>query len=168
MKTRTANVEGKGEVTIRELVKNALRMRPDRLVIGECRSGEAFDMLQAMNTGHDGSLTTLHSNSPIDTISRFSAMVLMSGVEIPERVIRNQIASAIDLIIHVERMADGTRRVTYISEILGIEGDSVKMNNIFEFKGKLNKSTGKVLGSHKTGKISSKFADKLAAHGEEL
>ncbi len=125
-------------------------------------------MLQAMNTGHDGSLTTLHSNSPVDTLSRFSAMVLMSGVDIPERVIRNQIASAIDLIIHVERMADGSRKVTHISEILGVDGDSVTMNNIFEFKGKLDKSTGKVSGSHKTGKISSKLADKLFARGEEL
>ncbi len=168
METRTANVEGKGEVTIRELVKNALRMRPDRLVIGECRSGEAFDMLQAMNTGHDGSLTTLHANSPFDAVSRFTAMVLMSGVDIPERVIRNQIASAIDLIIHVERMPDGSRKVTHISEILGVDGDTVQMNNIFEFKGKLNKSTGKVTGSHKTMKISPKCSQKLLARGEEL
>jgi pilus assembly protein CpaF len=168
METRSANIENKGEIPIRELVKNALRMRPDRLVIGECRSGEAFDMLQAMNTGHDGSLTTLHANSPSDAISRFSALVLMSGVEIPERVIRTQIASAIDLIVQIERLPDGTRKVTHISEIAGVEGDSVKIMDIFRFNGKMDKITGKVTGKHQAINLPSSCSKKLLAHGEDI
>ena len=163
-----ANVEGKGEVSIRELVKNALRMRPDRLVIGECRGGQAFDMLQAMNTGHDGSLTTLHANSPGDAVSRFAAMVLMSGVNIPETVIRHQIASAIDLIIQVERLPDGTRKVTHISEIVEVKGDSPKMQDIFRYEGKMDKSCGKAIGRHRVVNAHPKCSEKLERRGESV
>lgn len=168
METRMPNVEGKGEITIRDLVKNALRMRPDRMVIGECRAGEAFDMLQAMNTGHDGSLTTLHANSPSDAISRFCAMVLMSGMNIPERVIRHQIASAIDLIVQVERMPDGSRKVTHISEITDVSGDHPKTQDIFRFEGQSDRASGKIKGVHKAVNANPKCADKLLARGELL
>ena len=130
---RPPNVEGKGEVTIRQLVRNALRMRPDRIVVGEVRGAEALDMLQAMNTGHDGSITTVHSNSPRDTLARLETMVLMAGMDLPLRAIRQQIASAIDLIIHVERMRDGARRVVQVAEVTGMEGDTILMQDIFIF-----------------------------------
>jgi len=133
LEARPPNIEGKGEVTIRDLVINALRMRPDRIVVGECRSGEALDMLQAMNTGHDGSITTVHSNSPRDTLARLETMVLMAGMDLPLRAIRQQIASAIDLIIHVERMRDGARRVVQVAEVTGMEGDTILMQDIFIF-----------------------------------
>ncbi len=168
METRMPNVEGKGEFTIRDLVKNALRMRPDRIVIGECRAGEAFDMLQAMNTGHDGSLTTLHANTPSDAISRFTAMVLMSGINIPEKVIRHQIASAIDLIVQVERLPDGSRKVTHISEIEDVSGDTPKTRDIFKFEGKADKPGGKVVGRHKVVTTHPACAKKLLARGELL
>ena len=133
LETRPPNIEGKGEVTIRDLVINALRMRPDRIVVGECRGGEALDMLQAMNTGHDGSITTVHSNSPRDTLARLETMVLMAGMDLPLRAIRQQIASAIDLIIHVERLRDGSRRVVKVAEVIGMEGDTILMQDIFAF-----------------------------------
>src|SRR5919202_1491881 len=133
LETRPANIEGKGQVVQRDLVKNALRMRPDRIIIGECRGGEAFDMLQAMNTGHDGSLTTIHANSPRDALARIENMVLMA-VDLPIAVIREQIASGINLLIHLSRMQDGSRRVTHISEIVGIQGSVVSMHDIFEFQ----------------------------------
>jgi len=133
LESRPANIEGKGRVTIRDLVVNALRMRPDRIVVGEVRAGEALDMLQAMNTGHDGSLTTCHSNSPRDTLARIETMVLMAGMEIPLKAIRQQISSAIDLIIHQERLRDGTRKVVKVSEVLGMEGDTILMQDIFQF-----------------------------------
>src|SRR5207302_390191 len=131
LESRPSNVEGKGGVSIRDLVINTLRMRPDRIVVGEVRSGEALDMLQAMNTGHDGSLTTVHSNTPKDTISRLETLVLMAGMELPSRAIREQIASAINIIVQQNRMRDGSRRVTYISEVLGIEGDQISLQDIF-------------------------------------
>src|SRR4029077_3667795 len=134
LESRPANVEGKGAVPIRDLVKNALRMRPDRIVVGECRSGEALDMLQAMNTGHDGSLTTLHANSPDDAMLRLETMVLMAGFELPIPAIRRQIASAVNIVVQQARMRDGVRRVTRICEVLGIEGSDVKMRDLFLFQ----------------------------------
>jgi len=133
LESRPANIEGRGRVTIRDLVVNALRMRPERIVVGEVRAGEALDMLQAMNTGHDGSLTTAHSNSPRDTLARIETMVMMAGMELPLKAIRQQIASAIDLIVHAERLRDGSRRVVKISEVLGMEGDTILMQDVFEF-----------------------------------
>ncbi len=142
LESRPANLEGKGEIPIRSLLKNSLRMRPDRIIIGEVRSGETLDMLQAMNTGHDGSLTTLHSNSPRDTLSRIEMMVMMSGMELPLRAIREQIASSINLIVQQSRLRDGTRKITNITEVLGMEGDVVVLQDIFKFKteGQMNSS----------------------------
>lgn len=134
LEARPPNIEGRGAVTIRDLVRNALRMRPDRIVVGECRGGEALDMLQAMNTGHDGSLTTVHANTPRDVISRLETMVLMSGMELPVRAIREQIASAIDLIVHESRLSDGSRKVVKITEVIGLEGDQITMQDLFEFR----------------------------------
>jgi len=133
LEARPANVEGRGKVAIRDLVVNALRMRPDRIVVGECRSGEALDMLQAMNTGHDGSITTVHSNSPRDTLARLETMVMMAGMDLPLRAIRQQIASALDLIVHVDRLRDGSRRVVKASEVIGMEGEVILMQDIFAF-----------------------------------
>jgi pilus assembly protein CpaF len=133
LESRPANIEGKGAVTIRDLVRNTLRMRPDRIVVGEVRGAEALDMLQAMNTGHDGSLTTVHSNSPRDTLSRIETMVLMAGFDLPVRAIREQIAAAVDLIIHVSRLKDGTRRVTHVTEVEGMEGEIITLQDIFLF-----------------------------------
>jgi pilus assembly protein CpaF len=133
LETRPPNIEGKGAITIRDLVINSLRMRPERLVVGECRGGEALDMLQAMNTGHDGSMSTAHSNSPRDTLARMETMVLMAGMDLPLRAIRQQIAAAVDMIVHVERMRDGSRKVVKISEVLGMEGETILMQDIFEF-----------------------------------
>ncbi len=134
LETRPANLEGRGEVTIRQLVRNALRMRPDRIVVGEVRAGEALDMLQAMNTGHDGSLTTAHANAPRDVLSRIETMVLMAGFELPVRAIREQIASALDLIVHAQRMRDGSRRVTHITEVQGMEGDVIVLQDLFRYR----------------------------------
>ena len=133
METRPPNIEGRGEVTIRDLVKNSLRMRPDRIVVGECRSGEALDMLQAMNTGHDGSLTTIHANTPRDTLARLETLVLMAGFDLPVRAIREQMASAIDLIVQISRLRDGSRRVTHITEVQGMEGDIITLQDMFLF-----------------------------------
>src|SRR5206468_1620255 len=134
LETRPANVESHGEITIRDLLRNALRMRPDRIVIGECRGPEALDMLQAMNTGHDGSLTTIHANGPRDALARIETMVLMSGADLPLRAIREQVVSAIDLVVYVERMQDGTRKITQISEVRGYEGDLITMQDLFVFQ----------------------------------
>ena len=133
LESRPANIEGKGQVTIRDLVRNTLRMRPDRIVVGEVRGAEALDMLQAMNTGHDGSLTTIHSNSPRDTLSRLETMVLMAGFDLPVKAIREQVASAVDLIVHVARLKDGTRRVTHITEVEGMEGEIITLQDLFLF-----------------------------------
>ena len=146
LEARPPNIEGKGAVTIRDLVKNCLRMRPDRIIVGECRGGEALDMLQAMNTGHDGSLTTVHANSPRDVISRLETMVLMSGMELPSRAIREQIQSAVDVIIHESRMADGSRKVTAITEVTGMEGSQIVMQDIFSFVQTGVGPDGKILG----------------------
>lgn len=146
LEARPANIEGKGAITIRDLVRNALRMRPDRIVVGECRGGEALDMLQAMNTGHDGSLTTVHANAPRDVVSRLETLVLMSGMDLPVRAIREQIASAVDLIIHESRFSDGSRRVTNITEIVGLEGDRTTMQDIFVFEQTGVTAEGKIAG----------------------
>ncbi|MBR2941050.1 MAG: Flp pilus assembly complex ATPase component TadA, partial [Kiritimatiellae bacterium] len=154
LEARPPNIEGKGAVTIRDLVKNCLRMRPDRIIVGECRGGEALDMLQAMNTGHDGSLTTVHANSPRDVISRLETMVLMSGMELPSRAIREQIQSAVDVIIHESRMSDGSRKVTAITEVTGMEGNQIVMQDIFAFVQTGVGPDGKIIGEMKpTGAI---------------
>ena len=146
LEARPPNIEGKGAVTIRDLVKNCLRMRPDRIIVGECRGGEALDMLQAMNTGHDGSLTTVHANSPRDVISRLETMVLMSGMDLPSRAIREQIASAVDIIIHESRMSDGSRKVVAITEVTGLEGNQIVMQDIFAFRQTGLGEGGRILG----------------------
>jgi pilus assembly protein CpaF len=164
LESRPPNVEGKGQVGIRQLVINALRMRPDRIVVGEVRGGEALDMLQAMNTGHDGSLTTAHSNSPRDTLHRISTMALMAGMDLPLRAINEQIASAFDLIVHLDRLVDGTRRVTQISEVQGMEGDVIVMQDIFRFV-QSGVSNGKVEGYFTAMGLRPQFMDKVESAG---
>jgi pilus assembly protein CpaF len=168
LESRPPNVEGKGAVTIRDLVRNCLRMRPDRIVVGEVRSGEALDMLQAMNTGHDGSLTTGHANSPRDIISRLETMVLMAGMEIPVRAIREQIASAIDLIIQQSRMKDGTRKITHITEVQGMEGDVITLQDLFVFRQTGVDENGKITGRFEATGIQPRFMDRLEAYGIKL
>ena len=160
LESRPPNIEGKGEVTIRELVINCLRMRPDRIVVGECRGGEALDMLQAMNTGHDGSLTTAHANTPRDTLSRLETMCLMAGMELPARAIRDQIASAIDLIVQEERMRDGSRKIVNITEVQGMEGDIIVLSDIFAFE-QQGIENGKVIGRLKPTGIRPKFMRRI-------
>ncbi len=167
LESRPPNIEGKGEITIQDLVVNCLRMRPDRIVVGECRSGEALDMLQAMNTGHDGSLTTAHSNSPRDTISRLEVMCLMSGMDLPVRAIREQIASAVDLICHQDRMRDGTRKVTRVTEVQGMEGEVIVLSDIFEFE-QTGIEAGKVIGRVRPTGLRPKFMEKLELSGIHL
>jgi pilus assembly protein CpaF len=167
MEYRPPNVEGKGEVTIRRLVINALRMRPDRIIVGEARGGEALDMLQAMNTGHDGSLTTIHSNSPRDTLRRIETMVLMAGMDLPLQAIREQLASAIDLVVHLDRMRDGTRKVIKVSEVQGMEGKSVVMQDLFIYK-QTGFQSGRVIGSLKSTGLRPKFADKFEVNNIEM
>jgi pilus assembly protein CpaF len=166
MESRPSNVEGRGEVTIRDLVKNCLRMRPDRIVVGECRSGEALDMLQAMNTGHDGSLTTVHANSPRDTLARLETLVLMAGFDLPIRAIREQMASAIDIIVQLTRLRDGTRRVTHITEVQGMEGDIITLQDVFLFDfGAGVDERGRFRGELRATGVRPKFAEKLADQG---
>jgi pilus assembly protein CpaF len=169
MEARPPNIEGKGHVAIRDLVRNALRMRPDRVVVGECRGGEALDMLQAMNTGHDGSITTIHSNSPRDTLARIETMTLMAGFDLPVRAIREQMASALDLIVHLTRLRDGTRRITHITEVQGMEGDVITLQDIFLFDfGMGIDEQGKFKGHLKATGVRPKFAEKLADLGIRL
>ena len=169
MESRPPNVEGRGEVTIRDLVKNCLRMRPDRIVVGECRSGEALDMLQAMNTGHDGSLTTVHANSPRDTLARLETLVLMAGFDLPVRAIREQMASAIDVIVQLSRLRDGTRRVTHITEVQGMEGDVITLQDVFLFDYSMGiDEHGRYKGHLKATGVRPKFAEKLADLGIRL
>jgi len=168
METKVANVDGKGAVSIRDLVRNSLRMRPDRIVVGECRGGEALDMLQAMNTGHDGSLTTLHANSPRDALSRMETMVLMSGMDLPLKVVRQQISSAVDLIIQQTRLKDGSRKVTAITEVVGMEGDTVVLTDIFKFEQTGIGQEGKILGELKPTGIRPLFTPRLEAGGFKL
>jgi pilus assembly protein CpaF len=149
LESRKANIEGKGAVTIRDLVMNTLRMRPDRIVIGECRGGEALDMIQAMNTGHDGSLTTVHANTPKDCTSRLEVLVMMAGMDLPLTAIRRQISSAVNLIVQQERLRDGSRKVTYVTEVQGMEGDTVVMQDLFLFEQTGMDENGKIIGHHK-------------------
>ncbi len=167
LEKRPSNVEGKGEVTIRQLVINSLRMRPDRIIVGEARGGEALDMLQAMNTGHDGSMTTIHSNSPRDTLRRIETMVLMAGLELPLRAIREQVSSAIELIIHMERLRDGTRKVVHVAEVQGMEGDTILMQDLFLFD-QTGIQNGRVIGSLKSTGLRPKFAEKFEINNIEL
>jgi pilus assembly protein CpaF len=169
MEARPPNIEGRGQITIRDLVRNALRMRPDRVVVGECRAGEALDMLQAMNTGHDGSITTIHSNSPRDTLSRIETMVLMAGFDLPVRAIREQMASALDLVVHLSRLRDGTRRITHITEVQGMEGDVITLQDIFLFDyGMGVDEHGRFLGHLKATGVRPKFTEKLQDLGIRL
>ncbi len=165
METRPRNIEGKGEITQRDLVKNALRMRPDRIVVGEVRSGEAIDMLQAMNTGHDGSLTTIHANTPRDALIRIETMIQMSGMRLSERAMRQQIASAIDILIQVARMSDGVRRVTSIAEIIGVKKKEVVIQEIFRFERKGIDQFGNVIGSYRATGIEPNFVERLEECG---
>lgn len=167
LESRPANIEGKGAVSIQELVVNCLRMRPDRIVVGECRGGEALDMLQAMNTGHEGSLTTAHSNSPRDTIARLEVMCLMAGMDLPQRAIREQIASAIDMICHQSRLRDGSRKIVKITEIQGMEGDVITMSDIFEFE-QTGIEAGNVIGRIRPTGLRPKFIDRIEQTGIHL
>ncbi len=168
LETKVANIDGKGAVTIRDLVRNSLRMRPDRIVVGECRGGETLDMLQAMNTGHDGSLTTLHANSPRDALSRMETMVLMAGMDLPLKVVRQQISSAIDLIIQQTRLKDGSRKVTAITEVAGMEGETVVLTDVFKFEQTGMGQDGKILGDLKATGIRPIFGPRLEAAGFKL
>jgi pilus assembly protein CpaF len=168
LETRPPNIEGRGEVTQRELVKNALRMRPDRIVIGEVRGGEAIDMLQAMNTGHDGSLTTIHANTPRDALARVETMIQMTGMRLSDRAMRQQIASALDLVLQVARMSDGSRRVTSISEITGMEGETITMQEIFMYERTGVDQQGQVLGRFRPTGVRPRFAERLKACGMQL
>src|SRR5215213_867428 len=167
LESRPPNIEGKGAIPIRELVRNSLRMRPDRIVVGECRAGEALDMLQAMNTGHDGSLSTGHANTPRDMLSRLETMVLMGGVDLPVRAIREQISSAVDLIVHQSRLKDGTRKITNITEVQGMEGDTIVMQDVFVFE-QSGVIDGKIQGKLKPTGIRPKFVETFEAMGIHL
>jgi len=168
LETRPPNIEGRGEVTQRDLVKNALRMRPDRIVIGEVRGGEAIDMLQAMNTGHDGSLTTVHANTPRDALARLETMIQMTGMRLSDRAMRQQVASALSLVIQVARLTDGTRRITSISEITGMEGEMITMQEIFQFERKGIDKEGQVIGRFRPTGVRPRFAERLKVYGMQL
>lgn len=168
LETRPASIEGTGAVNARDLVKNCLRMRPDRVIIGECRSAEALDMLQAMNTGHDGSLTTIHANSPRDGCSRLETLVMFAGVELPEKTIRQQIASAVHLVVQVSRLSDGSRRVTHITEIIGMEESTITMQDIFKWEQYGTEEDGRVIGCHVPTGVRPNFTEKCKAKGIKL
>jgi pilus assembly protein CpaF len=167
LESRPPNIEGRGEITIRDLVINSLRMRPDRIIVGECRGGETLDMLQAMNTGHDGSMTTAHANSPRDALARVETMCLMAGMDLPMRAIREQTSSALDLICHQERMRDGTRKITHITEVSGMEGEVITMTDIFVFE-QTGVENGKIIGRLRPTGLRPKFMDKIEATGINL
>jgi pilus assembly protein CpaF len=168
LETRPPNIEGKGAVTQRQLVINALRMRPDRIIVGEVRSSEALDMLQAMNTGHDGSLTTLHANSPRDALARLETMIQMSGINLGESAMRRQISSAIDIVVQLGRLSDGGRKVMNVSEVVGMEGDVITMQDLFLFERKGIGENGKVMGTFRSRGIRPQAAEKLLAVGINL
>ena len=169
MESRPANVEGKGEVSIRDVVKNSLRMRPDRIVVGECRGGEALDMLQAMNTGHDGSLTTVHANTPRDAMTRIETLTMMAGYDLPIKAIREQMSSAVDLVIQIGRQRDGSRKISHISEVQGMEGEVIILQDIFlfDFAAGVGED-GKLVGTLQPTGVRPKFAEKLSDHGIKL
>ncbi|MGL4743623.1 MAG: CpaF family protein, partial [Dermatophilaceae bacterium] len=169
MESRPPNIEGKGQIAIRDLVRNSLRMRPDRIVVGEVRDGAALDMLQAMNTGHDGSITTVHANTPRDSIARLETMVLMAGVDLPVRAIREQVAGAVDLVIQQARLKDGTRKVVAVTEVVGMEGDVITLQDIFTFDYAAGRDErGKFRGGLKSTGLRPKFTQDLADQGIEL
>jgi pilus assembly protein CpaF len=168
LETRPANIEGKGEVRQRDLVKNALRMRPDRIIVGECRAEEAFDMLQAMNTGHEGSMTSIHANSPRDALKRLEQMVAMAAMGLPVASIRGQIASAITLIMQLQRLPDGRRRLTSINEITGMEDDIIQMHEIFRFVKERIDANGHIVGYFEPTGIRPRFLEELSAYGIEV
>lgn len=169
LESRPPNIEGAGEVTIRDLVRNALRMRPDRIIVGETRGGEALDMLQAMNTGHDGSLSTVHANSPRDAISRLETLVLMAGMDLPARAVREQIAAAIDVIVQITRLRDGSRRITHVTEVHGMEGQVVTLQDIFAFDYTAGiDDDGRFRGAQRPTGIRPRFVDRLRQQGIEL
>src|SRR5262249_41335002 len=168
LECRPANVEGKGAIMQRQLVINCLRMRPDRIVVGEVRGEEALDMLQAMNTGHDGSLTTIHANSPRDAVARMETMAMMANLNLPEKAVRSQIASAVTIVIQVSRISDGTRRVTHLTEITGMEEDTVSMQDVFLFEKQGISQDGRVMGTFSATGIRPKFADRLKASGIDV
>ena len=168
LEARPPSLEGKGEVTQRDLVRNALRMRPDRIIVGEVRGAEAFDMMQAMNTGHEGSLSTVHANSPRDALARIENMILMAGLDLPMRAIREQITSAIHVVMQVSRLADGSRRVTHVSEIAGMEGDIVTMQDIFRYEQRGVDSDGRVIGEFRPTGIRPRFTEKFDVAGVSL
>src|SRR5579862_3801810 len=168
IETRPPNVEGKGEVTARELVRNTLRMRPDRIIVGEVRGSEVFDMLQAMSTGHDGSLCTIHANTPRDSMGRLEMMMLLAGWSIPQRAMRQQIASALNIIVHVSRLSDGTRKVMKISELVGMEGEMIMMQDLYEFHRTGVNAQGKVLGQYRKTGIRSAYKDRIEAYGYNM
>jgi pilus assembly protein CpaF len=165
LEARPPDYNGEGQVTIRELVKNSLRMRPDRIIVGEIRGGEALDMLQAMNTGHDGSMTTIHSNSPRDTLSRIETMTLMAGFELPVQAIRKQVSSALDLIVYLTRFPDGTRKVTQVTEVAGMEGEIITLTDIFQFQQTSTDPEGRPVGQFKPTGLRPMFSPKLEAMG---
>jgi pilus assembly protein CpaF len=168
LEARPKNIEGEGEIPIRELVRNSLRMRPDRIIVGEVRGAEALDMLQAMNTGHDGSLCTVHANSPRDALARIETMVLMAGFDLPVRAIRQQVASALDLIVHLERMEDGSRKITCITEVQRMESEVITLQDLFEFKVEQVTSDRVVVGSLRSTGLRPTFLNKFEKHGVSL
>jgi pilus assembly protein CpaF len=166
LESRPANIEGRGQVAIRDLVRNSLRMRPDRIIVGEVRGGEALDMLQAMNTGHEGSLSTVHANSPRDALSRIETMVLMAGIDLPTRAIREQVASAIDVIVHLSRLRDGSRRVTSVTEVVGMEGDVITLQDLYAFDYSAGiTEDGRFLGTCKPTGLRPTFSERLSDNG---
>jgi pilus assembly protein CpaF len=167
METRPPSLEGRGEVTQRDLLRNALRMRPDRIIIGEVRGAEAFDMLQAMNTGHDGSMSTIHANTTRDAMTRIENMVQMAQSTLPLRAIRIQVVSALDLIVQVERMRDGVRRVTQVTEVIGLEGDVVILNDVFQYEFDSESADGVLLGHYRVSRVRPSFAQRLSYYGME-
>ncbi len=167
LESRPPNIEGRGEITIRHLVVNSLRMRPDRIIVGEIRDEAALDMLQAMNTGHDGSMTTLHSNGPRDTLSRLETMTLMAGMDLPSRAIREQVSSAIDLVVHQDRMRDGTRKIVNVTEVSGMEGDVITMTDMFVFE-QTGIENGKIVGRLRPTGLRPKFMEQIEASGIHL
>jgi pilus assembly protein CpaF len=168
MESRPANIEGTGAITIRDLVRNALRMRPDRIIVGEVRGDEVIDMLQAMNTGHDGSMTTLHANSPRDCLGRMENMIGMSGIDLPLKAVRTNISSAVNLIVQVSRMSDGKRRMISISEVVGMEGDVITMQEIFKYNRQATDNQGRIIGRYSATGIRSKYAERFRQWGYEL
>jgi pilus assembly protein CpaF len=168
LESRPPNIEGTGAITIRDLVRNALRMRPDRIVVGECRGDEVIDMLQAMNTGHDGSMTTIHANSPRDALGRIENMIGMSGIELPLKAVRANISSAINLVVQISRMSDGTRRMTSVTEIVGMEGDIITMQEIFKFNRQATDNGGRIIGRYSATGIRSSFTDRFRQWGYDL